>query len=139
MDAKSERLLLVEDHPDNLTVLTVMLSNKYEVLGYGSPVEALTAVEAFKPDLLVLDIGMGPMDGFECLEAIRGISGYDDIPAIALTAFARDVERKALFDAGFEAVVTKPIVDLRHLEAVIDALLAKSRALPLDQTHLKVA
>jgi CheY-like chemotaxis protein len=112
------RLLLVDDSPDNLEVLAVLLAEKYRVWSYGSAAEALRALETVKPDVLVLDIGMVPVDGVECLAAIRAIPGYSGVPAIALTAFARDIEREAFLGAGFQAVVTKPILDDELIVAV---------------------
>jgi CheY-like chemotaxis protein len=119
------RLLLVEDNQDILEMLAVLLSQKYSVSSCGSAAEALALVGtgAVRPDLLVLDVRMTPVDGLQCLEAIRAVPGYSSIPAIALTAFAREPEREAALAAGFQAVVTKPILDERQLEAVIDALL----------------
>ena len=119
---RTTRLLLVDDNRDNLEVLTVLLSAKYSVASCGSADEALGVLEEVTPDLLVLDIRMAPVDGLQCLAAIRGVPGYGRIPAIALTAFARDIEREAFLAAGFQAVVTKPILDHRQLEALIDAL-----------------
>jgi CheY-like chemotaxis protein len=122
---KTARLLLVDDNPDDLEVLTVILGEKYLVLGYRSAPEALTALDTARPDLLVLDIGMSPVDGLQCLQTIRARPGYDSIPAIALTAYARDVERDAFLAAGFQAVVTKPVLDHRDLFAAIAPLLAE--------------
>jgi CheY-like chemotaxis protein len=117
------RLLLVEDNPDNLELLAVLLSERYPVASYGSAAEALNALDAVEPDLLVLDIGMTPVDGLQCLQAIRARPRYARTPAIALTAFAREVEREAFLAAGFQAVVTKPILDPRELVAVVDRVL----------------
>jgi len=122
------RLLLVEDNPDNLEIFTMMFSARYRVAGCGSAAEALTLLETFKPDVLVLDIRMSPIDGVQCLEAIRAVPGYSRTPAIALTAFARDVERQAFLAAGFQAVVTKPILDYGELERLIDTVLTSSRS-----------
>jgi CheY-like chemotaxis protein len=58
------------------------------------------------------------------------MQGFCRIPAIAVTAFAHDVERQTLLAAGFQAVVTKPVLDLPKLEAIIEGLL-KSNA-PAD-------
>jgi CheY-like chemotaxis protein len=121
--AGGRRLLLVDDNQDNLEVLAVTLSEHYDVSGYGSAEEALAALDSVKPELLVLDIGMSPIDGLQCLEAIRARAGYERVPAVALTAFARDVERNAFLAAGFQAVVAKPIIDPGALVAAIDTLL----------------
>ena len=117
------RLLVVEDNQDTLDLLTLWLSEKYQVFSYGCAGEALTALESIKPDLLLLDIGMRDIDGVECLKAIRAIPGYDSIPAIALTGYARDCERAAFQAAGFQAVLTKPILD-EQLFAAITGMLA---------------
>jgi CheY-like chemotaxis protein len=123
------RILLVDDNEDNLEVLAVMLRESYEVVTYACAQEALTALEAAKPDLLLLDIGMAPIDGLQCVKAIRAMPGYRSTPAIALTAYAHDAERKAFLAAGFQAVVTKPIIDHRELFATISALLTSVAAL----------
>ena len=121
---KTARLLLVDDDQDNLEILTVILRETYHVLSYACAEEALTALQAIKPDLLLLDIGMAPVDGLQCLKAIRAMPGYGSIPAIALTAYARDAERKAFLASGFQAVVTKPILDHQELFAEITRSLA---------------
>ncbi len=121
------RLILVEDDQDNLEGLSMLLAEKYDVFGYASPTEALKAVGAIKPDLLLLDIGTAPMDGVECLERIRAIPGYLEVPAVAFTGYGRDVERERFLAAGFDAVVVKPVIHPRELIAVIERVLA-SRA-----------
>jgi CheY-like chemotaxis protein len=121
----ARRLLLVDDDIDNLEILTVILSAKYDVSSYPCAEEALAALEAAKPDLVLLDIAMTPVDGLQCLKAIRARPGYGSIPAIALTAYARDVERQAFLTGGFQAVVTKPILDHQDLFEAIDALVSE--------------
>jgi len=116
------RLVLVEDDPDSLDAFSIFLGQKYAVFGYTSAVDALQALDTAKPDVLVLDIGMQPVDGIQCLKTIRGTPGYRDVPALALTGFARDVDRQSLLDSGFQAVVVKPILDHGELIAVIDRL-----------------
>ena len=130
------RLVLVEDDLDLLEVLSILLGEKYAVRGYASAVEALQAIDAAKPDALVLDIGMQPVDGVQCLETIRARPGYRDIPAVALTGFARDVERQSFLERGFQAVVVKPILDHGQLMAVIDRLVnSPAPAAPRTPTH----
>jgi CheY-like chemotaxis protein len=116
------RLVLVEDDKDGLEAFSVFLGLTYTVFGYTSAAEALQAIDAAKPDVLVLDIGMQPVDGMQCLEMIRARPGYRGIPAIAVTGYARDVDRQRFLDAGFQAVVVKPILDHEELTALIDRL-----------------
>lgn len=120
---RTARLLLVDDNRDNLDVLAILLGERYSVVTCESAEQAFKALEIGSADLLVLDIGMAPIDGVACLSVIRGMPGYRNTPAIALTAFAREVERQAFLAQGFQAVVTKPILDHQQLETLIDSLL----------------
>ena len=120
---KTARVLLVDDNQDNLDLLSVLLSEHYAVSSYASAAEALRELDTVKPDVLVLDIGMAPIDGLECLQAIRAKPRYARTPAVALTAFAREVERNTFIAAGFQAVVTKPIFEPHEVVSVIDRML----------------
>ena len=71
-------------------------------------------------DLLVLDVGMRPVDGLTFLDGVRAIPGYNYIPAIALTGYASEKDRLRFLAAGFQAVVTKPILDRQDLESVVE-------------------
>jgi CheY-like chemotaxis protein len=126
-------LLVVDDNRDILDMLTLSLSEKYSVMACQSADEALVAMETSRPDLLMLDIRMSPVDGVQCLKAIRATPGSADIPAIALTAFARESDRQAFLAAGFQAVAVKPILDQCELEALIDMLVGAgaSRSAPM--------
>ena len=119
------RLLFVEDDRDNLETFSMILDQRYAVFGYPSAIDAVRAIDVVRPDLLLLDIGMRPVDGLECLKAIRAIPGYAEIPALALTGYARAVERQSFLDGGFQAVVVKPVVDHLELIAMIDELLIR--------------
>jgi CheY-like chemotaxis protein len=130
---QSGHILLVEDNQDNRDVLTVMLGERYCVWSYGSAAEALSALETVSPDLLVLDIGMKPVNGLDCLRAIRAIRRYSTIPAIALTGYAREVDRAEFLAGGFQAVVTKPILDYGDLEMLIDTLLGSAFTAPSSE------
>jgi len=132
------RVLVVEDNQDNLDLLTLWLRDKYRVFSYRCADDALTALETAKPNLLLLDIGMGPIDGVGCLKAIRSRPGYGSIPAIALTGYARDSERVAFQAAGFQAVLTKPFLD-EDLLAAITAALAPPGDRGADQSSVTTA
>jgi CheY-like chemotaxis protein len=121
-------LLLVEDDADTLEVLSILLDERYAVSAYRSPLDALRALGDARPDVLVLDIGMRPIDGVECLRQIRATRGHADVPAVALTGFARDEERVRFLARGFQAVVVKPILDPDDLMAVIGGLVGRSAA-----------
>src|SRR5438874_10995166 len=114
------RLLLIDDTPDNLEVLTVLLRDKYDVFGYGSCTDALAALQSIKPDLLLLDVRMFPMDGVDFLKHVRTVHAFSEVPAMAITALAGDADRQTILAAGFQAVLTKPIIDLSTLDESIE-------------------
>ncbi len=106
------RLLVVEDEPDTLDLLKIVLS-RYgaEVTTAGSAAEALDALGRAKPDVIVSDIGMPEVDGYELLRRVRALGAEEggEVPAIALTAYAREEDRARALDAGFQEHVPKPI------------------------------
>ena len=122
------RVLVVDDDADNVQGLLMILGRRYWVLGCESAQHALTALEALTPDLLVLDILMRPMDGVSCLELIRARPHCRTIPAIAITAQARAVDRERILAAGFQSVFAKPILDYPALLRSIECLLRPSSA-----------
>lgn len=122
------QLLVVDDNRDSLDMLAIILSQRYRVLGYYSAPDALTAAATVRPDLLLLDIGMDPMDGMQCLKAIRALPQCEGIPAIALTGYARVAERVQFLAAGFQEVVAKPVLDHQKLLALIDSVLTSGPA-----------
>ena len=121
--APRKRLLFVEDDRDNRDTFAMILEQKYDVFGYPSAEDAMQAIYDVQPDLLLLDIGMYPVDGLECLRAIRAIPRFRKIPALALTAFAGAADGEKFLEAGFQAVVVKPVLDPTELIGRIDALL----------------
>ena len=128
-------LLLVEDDGDTLEVFSILLGERYAVSAYRSPLDALRGLGDARPDLLLLDIGMHPINGVECLRQIRATPGHADVPAVALTGYARDSERVRFLADGFQAVVVKPILDTADLMAVIDGLVDRSRASVLPRRY----
>lgn len=135
LSMEKKKLLLIDDSPDNLEVLTVLLGDAYQVFSHSCGTEALKTISKIRPDLLLLDVRMSPMTGIEFLHEVRSRNGFRDVPAIAVTALARDVETESLLAARFQAVVTKPIVH-RDLESLIEALLMRPvspNAIPLTE------
>jgi CheY-like chemotaxis protein len=105
-------VLVVDDQPDARDMIKRVLEDcEADVATAGSAAEALRAVEEGRPDVLVSDIGMPDVDGYELLRRIRALGpppgGH--LPAIALTAFARSEDRTRALRAGFLAHVAKPV------------------------------
>jgi PAS domain S-box-containing protein len=106
------RLLVVDDDPDGRELIRQLLSDcGAEVLCAGSATDALPMIERERPHLLISDIGMPDMDGYELLQHVRalGEARGGQVPAIALTAFARPEDRTRALRAGFLSHVAKPV------------------------------
>lgn len=114
-------ILVVDDQAANVRVVGTLLGRKgYTVIPAHSGPEALAAVAEHAPDLILLDMMMPGMDGFELLAALREIPGLHKVPAVFLTAAQdRDLLLRA-FDAGAVDYVTKPFMP-EELLARVDA------------------
>jgi PAS domain S-box-containing protein len=115
------RVLVVDDDLDTLEMLKVILQDRgAEVNTASSARDALEALEHSLPDALVSDLAMPEQDGYELIELIRqrGPERGGNIPAVALTAYARVEDRVRALTAGFQMYVPKP-VDANELVAVV--------------------
>ena len=109
---KKPRCLVVDDEPDNLDLIDFVLTQEGAIItAVTSSVEALTIVAENPPDILISDIGMPGMDGYELLRQVRALPSQQHKPvkAIALTAFAQQEDREKAMNAGFQAYLSKPI------------------------------
>jgi CheY-like chemotaxis protein len=123
------RVLAVDDEEDALTLLRVVLESAgAEVTTIASPVAALHEIAMVRPDVLVADLGMPEMDGFELISHVRSSSdpAVRDVPAAALTAFARSEVRTRALRSGFEMHLAKP-VDPGELVASVATLVRRTR------------
>ena len=119
-------VLLVEDDADTLALFTTALEAEgARVRTAGTPADALALVGHWRPDLLVSDIGLPGMDGYELLHAIRSRVDGHALATVAVSAYARPDDRARALAAGFHAHVTKPVdpSDLvKTLAATLDAV-----------------
>ena len=115
----ARRVLVVEDNPDGLETLVAlleMLGN--DVAGAADGSEAVRKAHEFKPQVVLLDLGLPVMDGFEVARTLRQDRRFEDVFIAALTGWGADNDRRRTADAGFDAHLTKP-VELPALEAVL--------------------
>ena len=116
-------ILLVEDNELNRDMLSRRLSRKgFEVRFALDGQEAVEKAKTLKPDLVLMDIGLPVLDGYDATRAIKSDDSTKSIPVIALTAHAMAEDRKQCLDAGCNDFDTKPI-DLPRLLGKIHALL----------------
>ena len=128
-DLAGVRIMAVDDDADALGLLKdVLHAAGAEVTTATSAAHALEVIAAYRPDVLVADIGMPEMDGFELIKRIRASSdpAVRDVPAAALTAFARSEDRTKALQSGFEMHLSKP-VDPGELVASVATLVRRYR------------
>lgn len=116
------RILYVEDNDDNIYMLSARLQklgHEVEIARDGQ--EGVTRARILRPDLILMDLGLPVMDGWEATRRLKQDAETRAIPIIALTAHAMPEELKRAIDAGCDDVDTKP-VSLKRLTAKIDRL-----------------
>jgi signal transduction histidine kinase/DNA-binding response OmpR family regulator len=127
------RVLAIDDEADARGLLSVILTQSdAKVMAVASVQEALGAMGSWKPDVIISDIGLPYEDGYALIRQLRALPPEKggDLPAIALTAFARSEDRVKALAAGYQTHVTKP-VDPAELVAVVASLTGRTgRACP---------
>jgi CheY-like chemotaxis protein/two-component sensor histidine kinase len=122
-------VLVVDDEADARDLIaTVLRSKGAEVITAATGAEAVTLIASRPFTLMVSDIGMPDSDGYELITKIRTATGVRGLhlPAIALTAYSREQDRRRAIDAGFQAYVAKP-VEPAALVALVDRLASQAR------------
>ncbi len=107
---KQYTILLAEDNEANIETIEAFLSmNKYKIIIARNGQEAIEWVHEHRPDLILMDIQMPKMNGFEAIEILKSTEEFRDIPIIALTALAMPGDRKRILDAGANDYLSKPV------------------------------
>ncbi len=119
----AEKILLVEDNPQNRYLVTFLLEkNGYEVISAEDGEQAIDSVEKELPDLILMDVQLPKLDGYEATRRIKADERFAGIPLIALTAHSMKGDRGKALAAGCDDYITKP-VDAEGLLARIRELL----------------
>ena len=115
-------VLIVEDSADTLTLLRAVFSREgANVTTAASAAEALEQAVNKRPNVIISDIGMPDVDGYQLLEQLKVIPGLDDVPAIAISGYASEEDRERAIGTGYHALVPKPI-DVEELFGLIHDL-----------------
>jgi PAS domain S-box-containing protein len=119
-------IFVVDDEPDARDLLRTVLEDQgAKVTSFGSAEDALAALKTTKPTVLVCDVGMPKMDGYQLIRTLRAEeSPSERIPALALTAFARAEDRKRSLVAGYQTHLAKPF-DVGELILVVAGLVRR--------------
>lgn len=136
-----KKVVIIDDNPDILDFLDKVLSSKYFIITASSGEEGLALLESNKPDIVVSDVMMEGIDGFEVCKRIKRNINISHIPVILLTAKTDTESKVEGLEAGADAYIEKPFA-ASHLIAQIDNLLRKKeeyqRAFasnPLSEVH----
>jgi CheY-like chemotaxis protein len=114
-----KRVLVVDDKAGSRELIrTVLESGGYEVREAEDGRAAINLAKQISPDLILLDLQMPSLNGFEALQELRADPGCERIPVIALTASAMQGDREKALAAGFNSYITKP-VKLAELRAEV--------------------
>lgn len=115
----SARILTIEDNPDNLALMVYILEAfEFVVETATDGVSGLEAAAQIRPDLILCDIQMPKMDGYEVIRQLKNDQQLAHIPVIAVTAFAMEVDGRKIQQAGFDGYITKPIEPQSFVEQI---------------------
>ena len=124
----SGRILVVEDNPLNLKLVRDVLTvSGYDVVAAPSGEEGVRLAETCEPDLVLMDIQLPGMDGYEALRLLRQNSRLNTVPVVAVTAFAMREDRERAAREGFDGYLGKPI-SVRALPSQVGEFLSRGRA-----------
>ena len=117
--AGRRRVLVVEDNADARESLTMLLRlSGHEVYAAANAEETLAQVGGFRPDVMLIDVGLPGMDGYDLARALRKRPDGRELGLVALTGYGQAEDQRRARDAGFDLHLTKP-VDPRRLEQVL--------------------
>ena len=103
-----KRILLVEDEEDNMQILRDLLTTEYDIVEAENGEQALAAVAKQRPDLILMDIQLPVMDGYEATRRLKADPALRSIPVIAITSYALGEDENRARAAGCDDFVAKP-------------------------------
>jgi CheY-like chemotaxis protein len=111
-----KKIAVVDDNPVNRRLIRAILKKEsYEIVEYGTGVEAVQGLADGTSALVLLDISLPDIDGTEVLRQIRLNPALQKLPVIAVTAHALAGDRERFMEAGFDDYLSKPIVDVNEV------------------------
>jgi two-component system cell cycle response regulator DivK len=105
----NKSILVIEDQEDNRRILRDLLTSAgYEVIEVTTGEEGVTSAETHRPDLILMDIDLPGIDGYEATRRIKANPDLRQIPIIAVTSYALSGDDTKAFEAGCDAYLSKP-------------------------------
>ncbi|AEG01795.1 HD domain-containing phosphohydrolase [Methylomonas methanica] len=127
-------ILCVDDEPYNLSILRMALKDQYLLAFARSGLETLQAVEKHNPALILLDVQMPDMDGYEICRRLKGNDRTRHIPVIFVTSMDQEIDERAGFEAGAVDYITKPI-SVPIVQARVQTHLSLVKAEKLEKSY----
>jgi CheY-like chemotaxis protein len=125
----SVRILIIEDHADNLELMRYLLAAfGYETMAAENGLDGVEMIERERPDLIICDIQIPGIDGYEVARRVKSREELRPIPVVAITALAMVGDRDRVLDAGFDGYIPKPIAPATFLSEV-EVFLPRERRL----------
>ncbi len=121
-NSKPETILIIEDNPDNMTTIKAVLQNRYAMLEATDGEKGLRTAFSERPSLILLDMSLPKVDGYEVVRQMKSSSETRDIPIIAITAHAMKGDRERILKAGCDDYIAKPIEPESFLKKVAEWL-----------------
>lgn len=122
-ESTTRRVLIVDDEPNIVTAIEFLMQQQGLSTEHANNGErALEKVRSFRPHLIILDVMMPVMDGFEVASAIRKEEEFRDVSILFLTAKGTDKDKHDGYGAGADAYLTKPFDNDRLIEKALDML-----------------
>ena len=139
MDSTMKKVVIVDDNETDISVVRNMLKSLYEVIPAPSVIKLFTFMGNHIPDLVLLDIDMPAMNGFEAIKAMKEHSRYKDIPVVFLTGKNDDTSVLEGLNLGATDYVTKPFSGPLLLQRISNILLIEDlkKELHESETALK--
>jgi two-component system, cell cycle response regulator DivK len=124
------RILVIEDNAANLELVRYLLASRgYSVIEARNGMQGVTLAREQRPDMIVCDLQMPVLDGYQVLEQLRADSVTAEMVVVAVTAFSMPNDRRKVLTAGFDGYISKPI-EPETFVGEIEAFLPVGRRLP---------
>jgi len=111
VNTMGKKILVIEDNEQNRYLFSFILEkNGYRVIVAPDGLEGIKKAKEERPDLILMDIMLPVMDGYEVTRRLRDLTEFKDVPIIALTAYAMEGDREKALQAGCNGYIPKPII-----------------------------
>ena len=117
---KKCKILIVDDIPTNVTLISTIIKKKLDADSDTalSGEEALKKIESFNPDIIILDLMMPGVDGWDVIRSVRSTHGKDEVAIIVTSAITDEVNMAECYDLGVNDFIKKPILQNKLLDTI---------------------